>query len=63
MMDDEALLAGPHFYWGCCFVCARVATKEKPLKRCSRCNSIFYCSAEHQRKHWKDHKRMCKYLR
>lgn len=25
--------------------------------RCSRCKSMFYCSKEHQRQHWKTHKR------
>jgi hypothetical protein len=27
--------------------------------RCSRCKSTFYCSPEHQKNHWKDHKGQC----
>lgn len=37
-----------------CLVCSLPA----PLK-CSRCRSAHYCSAEHQRQHWKLHKRAC----
>lgn len=29
------------------------------IKRCSRCNSVWYCSVECQRKHWKKHKPFC----
>eukprot|EP00727_Mastigamoeba_balamuthi_P001209 m51a1_g11085 hypothetical protein (322) ;mRNA; f:6148-7462 len=29
------------------------------LKACSRCHSEYYCSAEHQRAHWKAHKPRC----
>lgn len=29
------------------------------LYSCSRCTSIFYCSREHQKKHWKKHKVFC----
>eukprot|EP01083_Nonionella_stella_P114667 339315_1 len=32
---------------------------EKP-KRCSRCQSVWYCSVECQRPHWKVHKKLCK---
>ncbi len=56
------LLAAPHFYWGCCMVCRLAATPDTPLKRCSKCACIFYCSQEHQRAHWKQHRKMCSYL-
>lgn len=28
-------------------------------KRCSRCKLCFYCSVQHQRQHWKDHRKFC----
>lgn len=30
------------------------------LSLCSRCRQAWYCSKEHQKKHWKDHKQTCK---
>ncbi|GMH88056.1 hypothetical protein TL16_g11045 [Triparma laevis f. inornata] len=27
--------------------------------QCSRCRGIHYCSAEHQKAHWKQHKKLC----
>jgi hypothetical protein len=35
-----------------CPVCDKEATKC-----CSRCKSVYYCSVEHQKQHWKVHKR------
>ena len=35
---------------------------DKPLvdvKRCARCQKVSYCDRECQRKHWKDHKKVC----
>lgn len=29
-------------------------------KRCSRCLAMWYCSVDHQRKHWSAHKAVCK---
>jgi len=40
---------------GVCPVCNVLATK-----RCSRCASVYYCSVEHQKEHWSDHKAGCK---
>jgi len=37
-----------------CSVCG-----EQGGKKCSRCKSIFYCSVEHQRQHWREHKKLC----
>jgi hypothetical protein len=28
-------------------------------KKCSRCNTAYYCSRECQKKHWKMHKKEC----
>mmetsp|Transcript_132417 Transcript_132417/g.197335 ORF Transcript_132417/g.197335 Transcript_132417/m.197335 type:complete len:134 (+) Transcript_132417:111-512(+) len=33
--------------------------QEKATSRCSRCKSVWYCGAEHQRQHWKAHKSDC----
>jgi len=37
-----------------CAVC-----QEPCTKKCGRCKSVFYCSGEHQKSHWKSHKRSC----
>ncbi len=34
--------------------CNEVATKQ-----CSACKSVYYCSEDHQRAHWKTHKAIC----
>ena len=60
--DNAPILAAPHFYWGACLVCNMTAAKGKPLKRCSRCHSVYYCSADHQRLNWKQHKQLCTHL-
>lgn len=38
--------------------CATCGSNEN-LLRCARCKSVFYCSREHQKKHWKLHKSIC----
>jgi len=43
-----------------CAVChAQKAPDGGKLKVCSRCNKTKYCSAEHQKQHWKTHKEYC----
>ena len=32
---------------------------KKSDMRCSRCHSVFYCSADHQKQDWKQHKVKC----
>lgn len=34
--------------------------KMENLLKCGRCRNSFYCSKEHQKKHWKEHKLTCK---
>ena len=33
------------------------------LKNCAGCQSVAYCSREHQLQHWKEHKADCKLIR
>ena len=40
---------------GSCPVCNKPAQS-----RCSACYISFYCGAEHQKEHWKEHKLSCK---
>jgi len=37
-----------------CEVC-----KEATTKSCGRCKSVYYCSHDHQKAHWKQHKKTC----
>ncbi|XP_059610879.1 prolyl hydroxylase EGLN3 [Phlebotomus argentipes] len=39
----------------CCKVCGETAN----IRRCSKCQVVFYCSQEHQRVDWRSHKRIC----
>ncbi|CAJ1067676.1 egl nine homolog 1 [Xyrichtys novacula] len=39
-----------------CELCGRMEN----LLKCGRCRSSFYCSKEHQKQHWKEHKLICK---
>ncbi|XP_072292674.1 egl nine homolog 1 isoform X1 [Eucyclogobius newberryi] len=34
--------------------------KMENLLKCGRCRNSFYCSKEHQKQHWKEHKLKCK---
>lgn len=38
-----------------CEVCGKPAEQK-----CSACKSVFYCSREHQKNHWKEHMKNCK---
>ena len=46
------------FYANICHVCQR-HDNEFPLKKCGKCEMIFYCSKEHQKQHWPLHKDFC----
>ena len=39
--------------------CASCGVKNPVMKRCTRCQAVFYCSRECQVKHWKAHKFWC----
>lgn len=36
-----------------------MCSKTDKLLRCSRCQQVYYCSREHQKKDWRDHKVKC----
>ncbi|CAH0564025.1 unnamed protein product [Brassicogethes aeneus] len=40
---------------GPCEIC-KIPTEKK----CSTCKLVYYCSQEHQKEHWKDHKEACR---
>ncbi|KAE9012255.1 hypothetical protein PR003_g8107 [Phytophthora rubi] len=42
-----------------CAKCDKRAAPGKELNRCTRCKCTFYCDAQCQRGHWKDHKVSC----
>lgn len=47
----------------CCQVCGKTGAGpngDKPLKKCSKCQQVFYCSVECQKKDWPTHKLVCK---
>lgn len=49
--DMPALING-------CLVCGAL----RPVKKCGRCTTAQYCSADCQKKDWKDHKTVCDWL-
>lgn len=42
-----------------CARCYKTATRNQPLKACSRCRIVKYCSAECQKAKWPFHKTVC----
>ncbi|KAG2374560.1 hypothetical protein C9374_010579 [Naegleria lovaniensis] len=42
-----------------CANCNKAGTKTAPLKRCSACQSVFYCSSKCQVENWPKHKATC----
>ena len=46
-----------------CVICKRGKFTNSKLNRCTGCNIVRYCTKEHQRKHWKEHKVICKDLK
>ena len=43
---------------GSCSVCYKSSITSSPMKRCTRCQAVYYCSPAHQKKH----KTLCNYL-
>lgn len=46
------------YYANSCIVCHSVARVES----CNRCKMIFYCGEKHRKKHWPEHKDICKVI-
>lgn len=50
----------PTEYPECCTVCrARTQAGGEPLLTCGQCKVTLYCGREHQKLHWKVHKKSC----
>ena len=47
---------------GCSVCYARNAHDGGRLLRCGICKQVKYCSAEHQKLHWKEHKEECRMI-
>ncbi|KAG0016260.1 hypothetical protein BGZ80_009333 [Entomortierella chlamydospora] len=45
-----------------CSRCSKLPTNANPLKRCSKCRAVTYCSRECQKEDWKAHKKLCALL-
>ena len=43
-----------------CAECGEKRSAKTKLQKCSRCNSVRYCSRECQKTHWAIHKAVCK---
>lgn len=41
-------------------VCGLCNCQDDQLKVCGRCKTAWYCSPDHQKQHWKQHKPFCK---
>ncbi|KAK7456460.1 hypothetical protein VKT23_010709 [Stygiomarasmius scandens] len=44
-------------FWGC--EVSRGGGGNSALKRCAKCKEVFYCSSEHQKHDWCQHKTVC----
>ncbi len=40
-------------------ICAHCKEEKKKMKKCARCQVVYYCSRECQKKDWKNHKKCC----
>lgn len=50
----------PSHDFSMCLECYSSTTPEGgPLLQCSRCKKVKYCCFEHQKLHWRKHKRDC----
>ncbi|XP_014223967.1 uncharacterized protein LOC106650470 [Trichogramma pretiosum] len=61
MCEESVELHNLFFYANACHVC-KSSGNETQLKKCSNCKMISYCSKEHQKQHWLQHKNLCRVL-
>ena len=40
-------------------VTCAACSETRGLQKCSGCRTVYHCCAEHQRAHWREHKRAC----
>jgi hypothetical protein len=45
---------------GACAFCHRPEASDLKLLRCAACKVELYCSKDHQKSHWSEHKALCK---
>ena len=62
MFDPEMPLVPPRYYWAMCATCQCLGQDSAPLKRCSQCQCMFYCSPRCQRADRRAHRPLCKLL-
>ena len=43
--------------------CVNKGSESQSLHACSSCRAVYYCGREHQEAHWKDHKKLCKFIK
>ena len=59
--DAVMVIHNRYFFYGKCHECHKWSGQlTSPLKRCSRCHLVYYCSIECQKKDWSSHKDLCK---
>ena len=42
-----------------CAGCGKEGGEDAPLRKCSRCKTVYYCSRTCQKIHWPEHKSVC----
>ena len=46
--------------WVAVFKCFQCGKRGHKLPKCDQCSQAYYCNADCQRKHWKQHKPVCR---
>lgn len=58
-MEQKSVTPTSIFYGSLCHVCKQFSHN---LKRCSACKTLAYCSKDHQKQDWAEHKQFCKII-